>query len=222
MLNPQLAMNMACNLFGLTPEEAIAGMTVLGWDPAAKEGLFTNNFSNLRKSLLDYRPRQWQITNLSTQLPPTHKHTSINMSDSTFHMTKEDIRKPESKASQSNSGNVPADSDAAKAQSIVDSNTQSKADLINERVAGLPKPEQPPVASDFNSADASIAKGSGAISGTTGQTGPETAESSVRVDGDALKTNTAPGPDAARGTPLPNDAVAQGSKQKADLANTTN
>ena len=28
MLNPQLAMNMACTLFGLTPEEAIAGMTV--------------------------------------------------------------------------------------------------------------------------------------------------------------------------------------------------
>lgn len=38
------------------------------------------------------------------------------MSDSTFHLTKEDVRKPESKASQSNSGNVPADSDAAKAQ----------------------------------------------------------------------------------------------------------
>ena len=144
------------------------------------------------------------------------------MSDSTFHLTKEDVRKPESKASHSNSGNVPADSDVAQAQSIIDSNTQSKADLINERVAGLPKPEQPPVASDFNSADASIAKGSGAISGTTGQSGPETAQSSVRVDGEALKTNTAPGPDAARGTPLPNDAVAQGSKNKADLANTTN
>jgi hypothetical protein len=144
------------------------------------------------------------------------------MSESTFHMTKEDVRKPESNASKSNSGNVPADSDAAKAQSIVDSNTQSKADLIAERVAGLPKPEDPPVASDFNSSDPTIAKGSGAISGTTGQTGPETAESSVRVDGNITKTNTAPGPDAARGVPLPNDAVSQGSKQKADLANTTN
>jgi imidazolonepropionase len=30
LLNPQLAMNMACTLFGLTPEEAIAGMTVNG------------------------------------------------------------------------------------------------------------------------------------------------------------------------------------------------
>jgi imidazolonepropionase len=28
MINPQLAINMACTLFGLTPEEAIAGMTV--------------------------------------------------------------------------------------------------------------------------------------------------------------------------------------------------
>jgi imidazolonepropionase len=28
MLSPTLAMNMACTLFGLTPEEAIAGMTV--------------------------------------------------------------------------------------------------------------------------------------------------------------------------------------------------
>ena len=27
-LNPQLTMNMACTLFGLTPEEAIAGMTI--------------------------------------------------------------------------------------------------------------------------------------------------------------------------------------------------
>jgi hypothetical protein len=135
------------------------------------------------------------------------------MSESTFHMTKEDVRKPESKASQSNSGNVPADSDAAKAQSIVDQNTQSKADLINE---------EPPVKSDFNSSDPTIAKGSGAISGNTAQTGPETAESSVRVDGNITKQNTAPGPDAARGTPLPNDAVAQGSKQKSDLADTTN
>jgi imidazolonepropionase len=30
LLNPQLAMNMACTLFGLTPEEALAGMTING------------------------------------------------------------------------------------------------------------------------------------------------------------------------------------------------
>jgi imidazolonepropionase len=28
LLNPQLAMNMACTLFGLTPEEALQGMTI--------------------------------------------------------------------------------------------------------------------------------------------------------------------------------------------------
>jgi imidazolonepropionase len=28
MLSPTLAMNMACTLFGLSPEEAIAGMTI--------------------------------------------------------------------------------------------------------------------------------------------------------------------------------------------------
>src|ERR1700712_5542906 len=99
------------------------------------------------------------------------------MSDSTFHLTKDDVRKPESKASQSNSGNVPADSDAAKLQSIIDEKTPNKKDIINERVAGLPLPEDPPVAADFSSSDASIAKGSGAISGNTAQTGPETAES---------------------------------------------
>jgi hypothetical protein len=137
-------------------------------------------------------------------------------------MTKEDIRKPESKVSQSHGGNVPADSEVSAAQSIVDQNTPNKKQIIEERVAGLPLPEDPPVASDFNSSDASIAKGSGAISGNTAQTGPETAESSVRVDGNALKTNTAPGPDVGRGVPLPNDAVAQGSKQKSDLADTTN
>ena len=40
----------------------------------------------------------------------------INMSDQTYHMTKEDMRKPESKASAANNGNVPANSDAAAAQ----------------------------------------------------------------------------------------------------------
>ena len=147
------------------------------------------------------------------------------MSDSTFHMTKEDVRKPESKASQSNSGNVPAASDAAQAQSIVDSNTQSKADLIAERVAGLPKPEDPPVKSDFNTNDPSaVAVGSGSISGTTGQTGPETAESSVRVDGTATKTNTAPHGGAREDLVggIPNDAVARGSKGKDGLVDTTN
>jgi hypothetical protein len=164
-----------------------------------------------------------QATNFFSE--PINTNTTTTMSDSTFHMTKEDVRKPESKASQSNSGNVPAASDAAQAQSIVDSNTQSKADLINERVAGLPKPEAPPVKSDFNTNDPSAVNvGSGSISGTTSQTGPETAESSVRVDGNATKTNTAPHGGAREDQVggIPNDAVARGSKDKAGLVDTTN
>ncbi|KAL1591235.1 hypothetical protein WHR41_00260 [Cladosporium halotolerans] len=144
------------------------------------------------------------------------------MSDSTFHLTKEDVRKPESKASHSNSGNVPADSDAAKAQSVVDQANQNKQDVINERVAGLPKPEQPPVASDFNSANANIAAGSGAISG--GQPPePSTAHSSVRVDGNANKVNTDPHGGAREGLEgaIPNDAVARDAKDKAGLKDTT-
>lgn len=147
------------------------------------------------------------------------------MSDSTFHLTKEDVRKPQSQASASNSGNVPHASDAAQAQSIVDEANKNKKDVINERVAGLPKPEEPPVKSDFNSADPSTVNvGSGAISGTTGQSGPETAHSSVRVDGDANKVNTAPGGNAAREGlegAIPNDAVSRDAKDKAGLADTT-
>lgn len=162
------------------------------------------------------------VTNFPLTEPTT---TTTKMSDATFHMTKEDIKKPESKASQSNNGNVPADSDAAKAQSIVDSNTPNKKDLINERVAGLPLPEDPPVKSDFNSADGSAVNvGSGSISGTTSQSGPETAESSVRVDGAATKTNTAPHGGAREDLVggIPNDAVARGSKGKDGLVDTTN
>lgn len=162
------------------------------------------------------------------------------MSDSTFHLTKEDVRKPQSNASHSNSGNVPADSDAAKAQvslipqrksksntnkftqSVVDQASQNKKDVINERAAGLPKPEEPPVKSDFDSANPNVAAGSGAISG--GQPPePSTAHSSVRVDGNANKVNTDPHGGAREGLEgaIPNDAVARDAKDKAGLKDTT-
>ncbi|KAI9830165.1 MAG: hypothetical protein M1819_005842 [Sarea resinae] len=71
---------------------------------------------------------------------------------------------------------------------------------IDERKANLPLPDQPPVESDWNSADASkVNVGSGAVEGdiSTGKgsdalRGPATADSSVRVDGDEFKKNTAP------------------------------
>lgn len=95
--------------------------------------------------------------------------------------------------------------------------------MINERAANLPKPEQPPVASDFNSADGSTVNvGSGAISGGD-QTGPSTAHSSVRVDGDANKVHTEPhgGARSEQVGGIPNDAVTRDAKDKAGLQNTT-
>lgn len=108
-------------------------------------------------------------------------------------------------------------------QSIVDQANQNKGDVINERVAGLPKPEQPPVQSDFNSADASTVNvGSGGVSGGD-QSGPWTGHSSVRVDGEANKVNTDPHGGARSGQVggIPNDAVTRDAKDKAGLANTT-
>lgn len=71
---------------------------------------------------------------------------------------------------------------------------QSKADLIAERQANLPLPEDPPVASDWNSADArtvNVASGerqsdiSTGDASTTGLRGPSTKGSSVREEGGA-------------------------------------
>lgn len=85
--------------------------------------------------------------------------------------------------------------------------TKSKAELINERQAGLPLPEDPPVASDWNSADGSkTSVGSGGVQGDvsygkgseSGLRGPATAESSVRTDGNAFHINTAPDKNVAR------------------------
>ena len=51
-------------------------------------------------------------------------------------------------------------------QSVVDSADKNKADIIAERQANLPLPDQPPTASDFNSADQrTVNVGSGGLSG---------------------------------------------------------
>lgn len=151
--------------------------------------------------------------------------------EQTFHYTKEDVRKMESRESRANNGDVPAGSVTSKIQSIVDE--KSNPDIIAERQANLPLPEQPPVASDFNSADGSISnvgsgrdvdaafsKGNGALRE------PATGDSAVRTDGDAFHVNTQgqgagrEGQDGLNG--LPNDAVSREAKHKAGLANTTN
>ncbi len=68
---------------------------------------------------------------------------------------------------------------------------QSKADLIAERQANLPLPEEPPVASDWNSADArtvNVASGerqaeiSTGDASSTGLREPATGGSSVRQE----------------------------------------
>ena len=78
---------------------------------------------------------------------------------------------------------------------------ESKQEKIDRVQANLPLPDDPPGPSDWNSADATTVNvGSGGISSdvtegkgsSSGMRGPATAESSVRTDGQELKTNTAP------------------------------
>ncbi|KAJ5627734.1 hypothetical protein N7490_009962 [Penicillium lividum] len=141
------------------------------------------------------------------------------MSDATFHTTKEQLRKEESKVSRSHGGVVPADSDVSIMKSIIDQNT-NKPQQIDEAKSNLPLPEQPPVASDWQSADQrTVNVGSGGISGpisydpNSGLEGSTTAQSSARVDGATLHQQTAPvnaGRQAVEGLDhLPSDARAR-------------
>ncbi|KAI6940541.1 hypothetical protein KC355_g15595, partial [Hortaea werneckii] len=69
-------------------------------------------------------------------------------------ITKQDVRRVEHEESAGHkAGNVPAGSDAAAMQSMMDKQNQSKGDVVGERQGNLPLPEEPPVKSDFNSAD---------------------------------------------------------------------
>jgi hypothetical protein len=111
----------------------------------------------------------------------------------------------------------------------------SKQETIDERKANLPLPEQPPVASDWNSSDArTVNVGSGGaaadissseLRGGDALRGPSTADSDVRVDGEEYKTNTAgrgagrEGQDNLGG--LPNDAVAREAKHKKATVDTS-
>lgn len=108
-------------------------------------------------------------------------------------------------------------------QSIIDTKPRPKDEIIAERQAGLPLPEQPPVASDWHSADGrTVNVGSGRVSSDvshgggseSGLRGPATGESSVRADGEEGKTNTPDlsgvgrqGMDGLEG--LPEDALAK-------------
>lgn len=94
---------------------------------------------------------------------------------------------------------------------------QSKADIIAERQSNLPLPEQPPVASDWNSADASkVNVGSGGVgsdvstgdAASTGLREPAAAGSSVREAGGADMSGVGrQGKEGLDG--LPKDALAK-------------
>ncbi|KAL1994217.1 hypothetical protein VTN49DRAFT_2886 [Thermomyces lanuginosus] len=120
------------------------------------------------------------------------------MTDATFHITKDQIRKPESHVSRAHKGRTPANSNVSAMKSIIDSNTDKPAE-IDRAKANLPLPEQPPAASDLKSADQrTTGPGSGSVSGPVSGEGnsalrePATASSSVRIDGDEYKTLTEP------------------------------
>ncbi|GAD99814.1 conserved hypothetical protein [Paecilomyces variotii No. 5] len=142
------------------------------------------------------------------------------MTDTTFHVTKEDIRKPESQISGSHGGKTPADSDVSILKSVIDKNTDKQKE-IDEHKANLPLPEQPPKPSDWQSANGNIVgTGSGQFEspvsgeGNSALRGPATAGSSVRMDGDEFKKETQPGPGVGRQAKeqlndLPKDALAR-------------
>ncbi|PKY08922.1 hypothetical protein P168DRAFT_323967 [Aspergillus campestris IBT 28561] len=139
---------------------------------------------------------------------------------STIDPTGQDIRKAESKVSQAHGGNPPKESDVSALKSHISQTTDKKKD-IEQTKANLPLPEQPPVASDWSSADArTVNVGSGRTEGpVSGEANsalrePATAGSSVRESGSELHKNTAPtsnvgrqGKDNLDG--LPKDALAR-------------
>jgi cytoskeletal protein RodZ len=122
------------------------------------------------------------------------------MSDQTFHVTGEDVRKIESKESKFHDGKTPKDSDTSALKQIL-AEQESKQDEIDRVKANLPLPEQPVggASADLQSADQrTVNVGSGGVNvklGTHSSDGlrePATAESSVRTDGETWKKETAP------------------------------
>ncbi|KIW03571.1 uncharacterized protein PV09_05326 [Verruconis gallopava] len=109
----------------------------------------------------------------------------------------------------------------------------SKAEIIEERKANLPLPDQPPQASDWQSADArTVNVGSGGVQGDVSAgggsdslRGPATGDSAARIDGSEWGTHTSDlnvGRTAKDGlSGLPNDAVTRDKKNAAGLEDTT-
>jgi hypothetical protein len=126
------------------------------------------------------------------------------MSSSNFHTTTQELRKPESKESRARGGQIPADSNLSAMKSVLDSGTNKQAKVEQAR-QNLPLPDQPPVASDWNSADQrTVNVGSGRFEGpvsgegNSALRGPATVDSSARIDGEEFHKGTAPGSGVGR------------------------
>ncbi|KAF2765399.1 hypothetical protein EJ03DRAFT_208155 [Teratosphaeria nubilosa] len=171
---------------------------------------------------------------LSSQLQETLSFNTSKMAGAQgFETTKEDVRRQMHDESNLHpGGDIPKGSSAAAAQSLADKENKSKPEIIGERQANLPLPEQPPNASDFNSADArTVNVGSGGVSddfsyGNDSLREPATGDSAVRTDGASFGVNTTGqgvGREAAGGlSGLPNDAVAREAKGAKSTTDTTN
>ncbi|KAJ5833866.1 hypothetical protein N7474_002177 [Penicillium riverlandense] len=137
------------------------------------------------------------------------------MSDDTFRVTRQDVRKPESRIAKQHHGKTPANSDVSAMKSLIDEKTD-KSQEIDKVKADLPLPEQPPVASDWSSSDQrTVNVGSGRFEGPISGSSesalrdPATVASSARISGEELHKATAPGKDVGEPSNLSSDATSR-------------
>ncbi|KAF2140640.1 uncharacterized protein K452DRAFT_319544 [Aplosporella prunicola CBS 121167] len=90
------------------------------------------------------------------------------------------------------------------------STTGADPKLVEERKANLPLPDQPPVASDFNSSDAST------VNVGSGGPGADSKTAELKNDGGDVGRTAKDGLSG-----IPNDAVTRDAKDKAGLEQTT-
>ncbi|KAF8467194.1 hypothetical protein BDZ91DRAFT_782535 [Kalaharituber pfeilii] len=118
------------------------------------------------------------------------------MSDDTFHLTKEDVKKLESRESRKHKGGeIPTTSTTSALQSIVDSGSDQQN--IDKTQFKLPLPDPPPVPGDMKSANqrtTGTGQG-GALSGDAKVDelrDPTVKESSARISGAEYHKETFP------------------------------
>jgi hypothetical protein len=96
----------------------------------------------------------------------------------------------------------------------------SKAQIIEERKANLPLPEQPPQASDWQSMDASkVNVGSGGVQSDISYGGGSNSGLREPASTDAVENVGRTAKDGLKG--IPNDAVTRDKKDASGLADTT-